>query len=250
METLQAIYIALAIFGVGVTVVDLFGALDHGSDQSHDGGHADGHDSGHADGHAEGHAEGHADGHAEGHDSGHDAAHDAHIGHGHDEDRGAVLGSREASAPAADTRGFAGSTQVARLVSILRLLVWFSLGAGPTGLVALAMRLGTQASLLWALGAGIAIAALARGLRSLARRDLDSSFRAEDFILEEAEVTVPVAPGLMGKAVVRKYGALSEVFVKATSGAAAYARGAKVRIIDYQEDCYLVEAADEEHLVH
>ena len=28
METLQAIYIALAVFGVGVTIVDLFGALD------------------------------------------------------------------------------------------------------------------------------------------------------------------------------------------------------------------------------
>jgi hypothetical protein len=238
METLQAIYIALAIFGVGVTVVDLFGALDHGSGQTHDSGH-DGHD---------GHADGHDGGHDAGHDGGHDTAHEAHGGH--DEDRGAVLGSREASLPAADSRGFAGSTQVARLVSMLRLIVWFSLGAGPTGLVALAMRLGTQASLLWALGAGVAIAALAKGLRSLARRDLDSSFRAEDFILEEAEVTVPVAPGLMGKAVVRKYGALSEVFIKATSEAAAYARGAKVRIIDYQEDCYLVEAADEEHLVH
>lgn len=97
------------------------------------------------------------------------------------------------------------------------------------------------------LAGGVALVVLAKALRS--RRDPSSSFRAEDFILEEAEITVPVAPGLAGKAVVRKRGAPSEVSVRATSGASAYARGARVRIIDYQDDCYLIEAADEEHLV-
>ncbi len=95
------------------------------------------------------------------------------------------------------------------------------------------------------LGGGVVLVVLARALRS--RRDPSSSFRAEDFILEEAEITVPVAPGLTGKAVVRKRG--DEVPVRATNGASAYARGSRVRIIDYQDDCYLIEAADEEHLV-
>ena len=99
------------------------------------------------------------------------------------------------------------------------------------------------------LGVGLAVLALAKGLKSLARRERPSSFQAEDFILEEAEITVPVAPGLTGKAEVRKYRSVSEVSVMATSGAAAYARGARVRIIDYQDGCYLIEAADEEHLV-
>lgn len=94
---------------------------------------------------------------------------------------------------------------------------------------------------------GAVLVALARALRS--RRGPSSSFQAEDIILEEAEITVPVAPGLTGKALVRKHGAPREVSVRATSGASAYARGARVRIIDYQDDCYLIEAADEEHLV-
>jgi len=116
--------------------------------------------------------------------------------------------------------------------------------------VALAMGLGARASLLWSLGAGAAIAALARVLRRFLRRDLDSSFKPEDFILEEAQVTVSIAPGLMGKAEVRKYGAASEIYVRAKAGDLAFPRGSRVRIIDYRDDCYLVEAADEQHLVH
>jgi hypothetical protein len=144
----------------------------------------------------------------------------------------------------------ARSAAVARLISWLRTGVYFSLGAGATGIAALAMKLDAASSALWAAGAGVAIAAFVRLLRGFLRRDLDSSFKPEDFILEDAEVTVPVAPGLVGRAIVRKYGAQSEIYVRAVKDAAAFARGARVRIIDYQEDCYLVEAVDEEHIVH
>ena len=36
---------------------------------------------------------------------------------------------------------------------------------------------------------------------------------------------------------------------RATDSAQAYARGAKVRVIDFRDGCCFVEAADEEHLV-
>ncbi len=50
MGILGSVYIALAIFGLGVTVVDLFGALGHHDSDGH---HGDGHDAAHdADGHA------------------------------------------------------------------------------------------------------------------------------------------------------------------------------------------------------
>lgn len=139
---------------------------------------------------------------------------------------------------------------MARFIGVLRSLVYFSLGAGPTGLVALALGLGATSSFLWSAGAGAAIAILARSLRRFMRRDLDSSFKPEDFILEEAQITVSIAPGLMGKAEVRKYGAASEIYVRAKAGDLAFPRGSRVRIIDYRDDCYLVEAADEQHLVH
>jgi hypothetical protein len=259
METLQAIYIALAVFGVGVTIVDLFGALDHGPAGGHE---AAGHD---AAGHGGHEATGHAGHDAAGHDAGHEAAgHDA-AGHGGHEaahpDRaegpgaapgdGSLLGSAKAEGRAAvETVGLAQSATVARLIGILRTSVYFSLGAGPTGIAALAMKLDALSSLFWAAGAGMAITVFVRLLRRFIRRDLDSSFSAEDFILEDAEVTVPVAPGLMGRAIVRRFGAQAEVYIKATTEDRAFARGDRVRIIDFQDDCYLVEGADEEHLVH
>jgi hypothetical protein len=235
METLQAIYIALAVFGVGVTIVDLFGALDHGGGHEAGGGH--GHDGSHDAGHA--------------HDIGSaHAGHDGHHGPGHEVSRagdhqGSVLGAAKAE----EDTGYRRSAAVGRAVGMLRIGVYFALGAGPTGLAALAMKLSALDSFFWAAGAGAVIAVFARLLRRFVRRDLDSSFRPEDFILEEAEITVSISPGLVGRALVRKYGAQSEVYVRAISGDRAFARGARVRIIDYQEDYYIVEAADEEHLV-
>jgi membrane protein implicated in regulation of membrane protease activity len=149
----------------------------------------------------------------------------------------------------AEQAGLRKSSSVARFIGALRMGVYFSLGAGPTGLVALATKIPPAISLLWAGATGVAIALLARALRKFLRRDLDSSFKAEDFLLEEATITVPVAPGLVGRAMVRKFGAQAEVYVRATSGGSAYERGARVRIIDYQDDVYIVENADEEHLV-
>lgn len=247
METLQAIYIALAVFGVGVTIVDLFGALDHGSDSGQGGG-AHGHGASHHGGDA-GHVV-----HA-GHEG--DAAH-APGGHGA-QDHGAEgvipVGAARETVPSREVEagartGLERSATVARVIGTLRMGVYFSLGAGPTGVVALATGRSVPESVAWAAGAGVAIALLARALRKFVRRDLDSSFSAEDFLLEEAEITVPVAPGLLGKAIVAKFGAQAEVYVKATTPDHAFARGDRVRIIDFQDDCYLVEAADEEHLVH
>jgi membrane protein implicated in regulation of membrane protease activity len=124
----------------------------------------------------------------------------------------------------------------------MRTGVYFSLGAGCTGLVALGTGQGALGSLAWGLLAGAGIAALARFLRRSLRRDLDSSFSPEEFLLEEAQVIVPIGPGMMGKVEVRKY--------RAEDPAQAFARGARVRLIDYREGSYLVEPADEEHLVH
>jgi membrane protein implicated in regulation of membrane protease activity len=132
----------------------------------------------------------------------------------------------------------------------MRTGVYFSLGAGCTGLVALGTGQGALGSLAWGLLAGAGIAALARFLRRSLRRDLDSSFSPEEFLLEEAQVIVPIGPGMMGKVEVRKYGAATEVYARAEDPAQAFARGARVRLIDYREGSYLVEPADEEHLVH
>ena len=71
----------------------------------------------------------------------------------------------------------------------------------------------------------------------------------DEFLLEEAEISRPVAPGLIGQATIAASAALVEVPVKAADPAQAFARGTRVRVIDYSGDCYIVEPAEEEHQV-
>ena len=108
------------------------------------------------------------------------------------------------------------------------------------------MKLGNAESAWWSVGAGAAIAVLARSLRSLVRRDMNSSFTDADFILEEAEITIPVEPGRMGKATVRRFGSQVEVYVRASTPERGFERGDAVRIVDFREDYYVVEASEGE----
>ncbi len=71
----------------------------------------------------------------------------------------------------------------------------------------------------------------------------------ETILLEEAVITEPVAPGLEGKAEIRKRGAAPLALrVRATDASQAYARGSKVRVIDLRDGLCIIEGAEQEHL--
>lgn len=72
--------------------------------------------------------------------------------------------------------------------------------------------------------------------------------KAEAILLEEAVVTQPVAPGLEGRASLRRPGGQGlPIKVRATDGSQAFARGDRVRIIDVSGGVCIVESADQEH---
>mgnify|MGYP000863706756 CR=1 FL=1 len=228
MQSLFVLYSALAVFGLGVMVVDLFGAFDQGA--SSDGGEADGTaDAGDA-------ADALDDGGTEGET-------------GPDGDEDAAEPAAEPEAPAASQAargslvvgGQKGVRAVAKLIGTLRIGVYFSLGAGPTGLFALLTGVAPAASLAWASGAGAFIAVLVKALRSFARRDLDSTVGQEEYLMDEAAVTVPVAPGAMGRVLVRRYGREAELYVRCKDPKAGLSKGARVRIVDLDEGFYWVE---------
>lgn len=275
MPNLLVAYSALAVFGIGVTIVDMLGlfaraeAADQDDGGVHDGG---GHgDAGHGDtagqdgggqdgddGHDGAESAGEHDGGYDGSvlDSaigGHEGAHDAGEGEGaaegvhgletagaghhgdHAGEHGAAgHGSVVASADS-------GVRSVARAIGALRMGVYFSLGAGPTGVFATLTGVAPWPALAWSVGAGVFIAALSRTLRSLIRRDLDSSIQPGEFIMDEATITVPVEPGAMGKASVRRYGVERELFVRAKDPGRAFGKGEAVRIVDIDDDCYWIE---------
>ena len=240
METLAGIYMALTVFGVGVTLVDFFGFFGHDGPVGHpDGGGA----------HVGGAPSGET---ASGAPSGEDAQAD-HLGthdHAspHHSSGGSAVGLSADRSVVDSGRGVAPvprGTGVTRAIFLLRMFVYFALGAGPTGLIAGSMKLGLLEGLSWSVGAGLVIAVLVRMLKSFLTRDISTSFSASDFLMEEAEITIPIEAGKMGKALVRKFGSNSEVFVRAREAEMAFAAGDLVRIVDIRDDCYLVEASDQ-----
>ena len=98
-----------------------------------------------------------------------------------------------------------------------------------------------------ALAAFLAVFLLVRGLRVGVGGAVPGT---EALLLQELVVVEPVAPGMEGKAELRRRGAGAAVLsVRATDAGQAFVRGARVRVIDVREGCCYVESADEVHLV-
>ncbi len=100
---------------------------------------------------------------------------------------------------------------------------------------------GPGPSLAWSAGAGLFIATLSKALRAFIRKDLDSSIKPAEFIMDEAIVTVPVLPGEMGKATVRSYGKETDLYVRSKDARATFPKGSAVRIVDFDDDCFWIE---------
>jgi hypothetical protein len=96
-------------------------------------------------------------------------------------------------------------------------------------------------SLGWSAAAGVGIAILTRLLRKFIRRDLDSSIKPDEFLMEKAVILTPVLPGEAGKAAVRQFGREQEIYVRCRDTAAAFSKGAEVRIVDFDESWYWIE---------
>jgi hypothetical protein len=218
MESLFIIYSALAVFGIGVTIVDLVGVFDH---MGSDGAHSDDSDSD-------------ADSAAEA-DGAHETGFSEDSAEGAPAIRTPVLSTgptlrRPAREPRLSPRR---SERFAPGLLLPR--------AGPTGLFGLITGLSAGKSLAWSAGAGVFIAVLAKSLRALARRDLDSSLKPEEFLMEKAVVSVTIAPGSMGKVIARRYGTETELYARCRDAGLRIAKGSEVRIIDADEGCYWVE---------
>ncbi|MDR2394303.1 MAG: hypothetical protein LBD93_09155 [Treponema sp.] len=141
--------------------------------------------------------------------------------------------------------GDPGIRVLTKILGFLRTGVYFSLGAGPTGLFALFLGRSPGKSLIWSAGLGAGIAFMAHLLRKLLRRDLDSSLKPGELIMEKAVITVPLAPGAAGKAVVRHFGKETEVYVRSKDPGTAFSKGAEVWIVDFDASWYYVRGGGE-----
>lgn len=222
MTALLSLFIGLAVFGAGVTLVDILGFLGHGQEE------------GDADAHAD------ADADADSEDGG-DSDHGDHGDHG-EEGIATHSGAGQDHDGSLLAVGSVKARKVARVLGILRTAVYFSLGSGIMGTVAVLTKQGFLPAVLWASISGFLMAAIARGLRMLIRRELDSSIKENEYILQTGEVTIPIEEGQLGKLRLRLYGREAEVFARCESG--RLGKGDPALVTGYADGVYTVRAAE------
>ena len=134
-----------------------------------------------------------------------------------------------------------GKVAVLSVLSYLRSLVYFCLGFGPTGWVAIAMGNSAVQSLLWAAPAGVAAFALAHAFFRFQRSDTDSSLHSEELFFQQATVIVPLTHDTMGKVRVQVGMNVTEQYALAAKPDARFEKGDTVRVANVTDECVYVE---------
>ena len=167
---LAGIYVFTTVFALGVTAIESLGLLgdgDDGGDGGSDGGHSGEGDVG---------------------EGGDDAGADDTSG----ESGVAVRGN------AWQHSRRSGQT-LFTILGVLRLTVYFGLGFGPMGLVAMLLGANALVSLLCAVAAGVVAAVLYRRVIRFQQQDLDSTVHDRDLIGERAQVLIAIYPHEIGR---------------------------------------------------
>ena len=219
MAELFILFLALTVFGAGVTLIDFLGVFDNLSSDNTD---TTGNFGGSA---VSGNAENDTD-----------------------SDDAAVVTAKPGSNMIAEKKQHKekpGIKIISKTMNVLRSAVYFSLGFGPTGLFASFSGLSRTSGLLWAFGVGAAMMILARLLKRVIRKDTDSSIKPDELLQEKGVLLLPLEGGEISKAVVRQYGRETEIYVKCKNTEIKFPKGKEIIIEDYDNDVYWVRPAEE-----
>ena len=159
-------------------------------------------------------------------DGGH-GSHDSHSHHGDATQAGAHSG-----------------WHVLLMLRYLPTLVYFALGFGPLGLAAEATGAGILGSLASAVPGGLVAAWLAQAFWRWQQRDVDSSVREHELLLERARVLVPLSSTAMGKVRLRVGPMLVERYALAEDEWEAFRTNDVVEIVRVTDECVYVRRAE------
>ncbi|MEX1021007.1 MAG: hypothetical protein WDZ49_15190 [Litorilinea sp.] len=222
-QLLRQIFIAGTVFGMGVVALDFLGIFG-GSSAGDAGGDAGGLDSD-------------FDGSIEG-DAGTGDAVTGETGGG---------GSVDADGDVAENlsgdiakHGDAGTNLVLSMLAYLRLMVYFFLGFGPMGLVALLSGRAPLVALLLAVPVGVVAIFLALAFFRFQRSDTDSTVQGKELLMREATVTVPLTHTTMGRVRLQIGMSVVDPYALAEDPAADLQQGDTVRIVRVTPDCVYV----------
>ena len=133
-----------------------------------------------------------------------------------------------------------GAGPILSALSYLRLFVYFCLGFGPMGLVALATGRSAIASLLLAIPVGVAAVFLAQTFFRFQRQDTDSQLTSADLVGQTGTVIVPLDDKTMGKVRILVGPVVAEQYALAAHPGAAFKNGDQVMVSSVTDECVYV----------
>ena len=133
-----------------------------------------------------------------------------------------------------------GAGPILSALSYLRLFVYFCLGFGPMGLVALATGRSAFASLLLAIPVGVAAVFLAQAFFRFQRQDTDSQLTSADLVGQTGTVIVPLDDRTMGKVRILVGPVVTEQYALAAHPGAAFKNGDQVMVSSVTDECVYV----------
>lgn len=216
-DFVRLVFIASTVFSVGVVLLDFFGVLgsQHGGETAGDmtagGDHAA------------------ADLTGTGGDAGHVAAHSI-----------ADHAPGDHSDPMHHGPEQQGAGPILSALSYLRLFVYFCLGFGPMGLVALATGRSAIASLLLAIPVGVAAVFLAQAFFRFQRQDTDSQLTSADLVGRTGAVIIPLDDRTMGKVRILVGPVVTERYALAAHPGAKFSTGDQVMVSSVTDECVYV----------
>ena len=223
MADLIVLFTTFTVFGVGVTIIDFLGIMDHIGNQ-------DGNP------HLSDSVEANDDSGGDSHD--HFAGYEQH-GSNLLTDRNKEQ-SELADSKISQKNGKPAFKIISAIMNVLRSVVYFSLGFGPTGLFAAFTGQSKTSGILWAIGVGAATLIGARLVRRLIRRDTDSSIKPDELLQERGVLLLPLEGELISKATVRQYGREIEIYVRCMDKNVKLSKGKEILIEEYDNDVYWV----------
>jgi membrane protein implicated in regulation of membrane protease activity len=215
---LRVLFIGSTVFSAGVILLDFLGIFgEHHGDTAGDvtAGHIDG-------------VVGHV-----GHDAdAGDAAHGETADHAASDDGHEGEGSAQ--------HNHAAATPILSVLTYLRLFVYFCMGSGPVGWIALATGRSPLTSLLMGAAVGVLAVFLAQAFFRFQRHDTDSQLRAPELVGRHATVIVPLDDKTMGKVRIQVGLMVTEQYALAARSGASFSSGAEVLVTSVTDECIYV----------
>ena len=208
MDTwIRGFYLLAVIFGVGVTLVDLLGLLGNDSEGDADdvGGSAEA------------------------------LAHDASQSEGDAPDNVNVENGLATQSHVGD------ASSLLIVLKYLRMAVYFSLGFGPTGLVALNTNSSTLASLVWSVPCGMVALFVSRAFFRFQQRDVDSTVKDKELFFAKAQVIVTIPSNGMGKVRVVLGQSSIDRYARSEKPDMELKKGEEIYIVRTTGECVYVE---------